>query len=88
MNQEGPIQRFKEKLDSQHSFPGKYIFKFIVPIEQKNEVLKILPNGEVYFKSSKKENYISITSVAKMESSDNVIKIYENAYQIKGIISL
>ena len=41
---------FKEKLENEHSFPGQYIFKFIVPIDKENEVLAILPRRENFKK--------------------------------------
>ncbi|MCR9250617.1 MAG: DUF493 domain-containing protein [bacterium] len=79
---------FKEKLEAEHKFPGKYVFKFIVPVANEKQILDLLPEGELSKRSSKNQNYISLTLVATMSSSDEVIKVYQEAYQIQGIIAL
>lgn len=82
------ITSFKEKLESEHTFPGFYIFKFIVPGDQKDEVIQILPKGELTFKHSSNQKYLSLTLKAEMQSSDEVIAVYQKAYVIKGIVAL
>ena len=82
------IDAFKEKLENQHTFPGPYIFKFIVPMEKKGELLQIIPNGEVSERQSKTNKYISLTVKATMNSSDEAIGIYQTAQTIQGIIAL
>lgn len=82
------IEAFKEKLETEHKFPGKYYFKFIVPINKENEVMEILPQGELSKRLSKNNNYVSISLKAMLESSADVIGVYEKAYAIDGIIAL
>lgn len=82
------IESFREKLESEHTFPGLYLFKFIVPLERKDEVLKILPRGEVSMKESSRATYVSITLKAQVIESQQVIDIYSRAYQIEGIVAL
>ena len=82
------IDAFKEKLESQHTFPGPYIFKFIVPIEKKDELLKIIPSGQVSERMSKTNKYISLTVRATMDSSEEVVQVYQTAQKIEGIIAL
>jgi hypothetical protein len=82
------IESFQEKLESEHTFPGIYMFKFIVPIDKKEEVLAILPDGDLSFKPSSKNTYVSITLKAKMEKSSEVLNIYTKAYKIEGILAL
>jgi putative lipoic acid-binding regulatory protein len=82
------IESFREKLESEHTFPGPYLFKFIVPVEKKDEVLKILPRGDVSLKESSKATYVSITLKAQVIQSQQVIDIYSRAYQIEGIVAL
>ena len=41
-----------------------------------------------YEKTSPSNNFVSVTLSVKMESSDKVIDIYNQAYQIKGIIAI
>ena len=79
---------FKEKLEEQHAFPTVYMFKFIVPVDKESEVLNLLPQGEISSKASKNGNYISITAKLLMLTSDQVIKIYQKAHLVKGLIAL
>ncbi len=79
---------FIEKLESNHDFPGEYIFKFIVkPVYQK-EVESLIDKAEIQLKASSGNKYISITMKAKMENSGEVIKVYKSAKNIEGIITL
>ena len=82
------ITEFKEKLDAEHKFPGKYVFKFIVPVEKEDQVTGILPEGQLSKRSSKNQKYTSLTLIAQMGSSDEVVDIYQLAYKIEGIIAL
>jgi hypothetical protein len=79
---------FKEKLEGEHVFPCIYLFKFIVPTAKKEELQIILPKGEISFKKSKGDKYISVSVKAPISTSDEIITVYERAYQIEGIISL
>ena len=79
---------FKEKLESQHQWPGGYIFKFIVPVDKVEEVKALFPDVEVVEKASSKGNYKSLTVKAHISSSDDVIMLYIEAKKIEGIISL
>ncbi|MBD8491112.1 DUF493 family protein [Echinicola sp. CAU 1574] len=79
---------FKEKLDEQTTFPALYMFKFIVPKGKEDEVKRLLPNNQITFKASAKGTYISATIKAMMKDSEAIIKVYEEASKIEGIISL
>jgi hypothetical protein len=81
-------KNFKEKLEGEHVFPCLYLFKFIVPTAKQEELLNILPKGDISSKKSKGEKYISISVKSMVKSSDEIIAVYEKAYQIEGIISL
>lgn len=82
------IESFQQKLENEHTFPSVYMFKFIVPIQRKDEVLNILPDGDLSFKKSAKNTYISITLKATMKTSNEVLDIYKEAYKIEGILAL
>ena len=82
------IEAFREKVESQHQFPGTYNFKFIVPKESKGELLRILPKSEISFKESSGGKYISITANASLPNSQAVLDVYVSAYKIKGCIAL
>lgn len=79
---------FKEKLEGAHKFPTLYMFKFIVPDAKKEEVRALFPRNEVNFKPSSKGTYVSVTASVMMSSSDAIIDVYNNAYQIEGILAL
>lgn len=82
------FEEFKEKLDSQHVWPSIYMFKFIVPKGKEAEILSLFPKNELTSKSSKEGNYTSFTAKVMMGSSNDVIKIYQEAYKIEGVIAL
>ena len=79
---------FREQLDQEYDWPAEYLFKFIVPVVQESELLRLFEGFPVSTKYSKNKNYISLTSKVLINSSEEVIKIYQDAYLIKGIISL
>ncbi len=82
------IEAFREKIETGHTFPGLYVFKFIVPAAQKEKVLSILPKSEISFRSSSNNTYISITSQAHVPSSEEVLQVYMEANKIEGCIAL
>ncbi len=79
---------FRKQLDQEYTWPADYLFKFIVPVEQESELLKIFEGFPVATKYSRNKNYISVTSKLLINSSEEIVKIYKDAYIIKGIISL
>ena len=79
---------FREKLESQHEFPGKYLFKFIVPQGAQDQLLDLLPEGKVSFRESSGNKYISVTLDAKIETSQEVLDVYKRAKQVEGVIAL
>ncbi|BDD02670.1 DUF493 family protein [Aureibacter tunicatorum] len=82
------IVEFKKKLEEQHSFPGDYVFKFIVANDKVGEVENLLPNASWSKRPSKNGKYVSMTTKHKASSSEIVIDTYINAKKIEGIISL
>lgn len=82
------IEAFRQKIEASHPFPGTYVFKFIVPSEKKDEVLRILPKSNVSFRSSSNDKYVSITSQMAVRSSDEVLDVYISANKIEGCIAL
>lgn len=79
---------FKEKLESAGEFPMVYMFKFIVPKGKEIEVGALFPKNDITLKPSSGGKYISTTIQAMMESSDQILDIYEKAAEIEGVISL
>ena len=88
----GTFDELRKKLeDNITSFPYIYMFKFIIKSDNKTMALVevIFDNdAEIIQKQSTKGNYISITVKQVVLSVDEIIKIYEKAATIEGVISL
>jgi hypothetical protein len=82
------IESFKEKLDKEHNWPDKYLFKFIVPNSKTDEVMNLFSKETLHTKKSKAGNYVSFTMEKMMQSADEVVKIYQQAKKIEGLIVL
>ena len=82
------IDSFKEKLEAQYTFPVLYKFKFIVPKNNVDQVIKLFAKHDVQLRPSKKGTYQSVTASVMVESSDKIIDTYKEASKVEGIISL
>ncbi|RLJ72661.1 DUF493 family protein [Pedobacter alluvionis] len=80
----------KEKLESVEQFPGVYNFKFIITggLDKIQDLRAILPNDEFIEQASKTGKYVSITVKKTMQNADEVIAVYKQAANIKGIMIL
>ncbi|MCF8217482.1 MAG: hypothetical protein K9I29_05305 [Bacteroidales bacterium] len=81
----------REKLNKVHTWPTVYMFKFIVPdYPQKLARVQELfsAEAEVYYKSSRKGNYISVTGKEVVLGPDEIIRKYEKAEKINDLIAL
>ena len=81
-------EQFKKKLEANHDFPCSYMFKFIVPIRKKEALLNLLPKVAIKTKRSTSNKFVSITLSMEIESSDKVIDIYKQVYQVEGLIAM
>ncbi len=84
-------ESFRQKLIETTSFPGVYMFKFIVQSEHRNIALVeslFEAESDLHTKESENGKYISITIKQVVLSVDEVIDIYKKAAEIKGIIFL
>ncbi|WP_316736569.1 DUF493 domain-containing protein [Pedobacter aquatilis] len=80
----------KEKLESVQQFPGVYCFKFIITggLDKIEDLRKIFPNEEFIEQPSKTGKYVSITVNKNVQNADEVIAIYKQTANIKGIMTL
>ena len=72
------LNKFRSKLNESMSFPGVYMFKFIVPSENRNVALaESLFDAETLIntRDSRNGKYISITAKQVVLSSDDIISI-------------
>ena len=81
--------KFRKLLDEEYSFPTKYLFKFIVKPEFKDNVLKEIGGGTlIKTNPSKNGKFISLTISKSVADSSAIIEIYKKVSKIKGVISL
>ena len=79
----------KKKLDETLTYPSVYMFKFILPAD--NRTIALVENmfggeAEIYTKESGKGKYISITVKEVMMNTDEIIVIYKKAGKIPGVM--
>jgi len=85
------FKSLREKLNENPEWPRLYFFKFIIPSDnQKLAQIQALfsDEAEVIIKQSNKGNYLSVSAKELMLNADSIIKRYEKASEIKGLISL
>ena len=84
--------RFYYQLLESQSWPGIYLFKFIVKTESQHLItLKNFFDNldtNIIEKSSSKNNFTSLSVKVKMDSPESVIQIYKKAADLEGIIIL
>jgi hypothetical protein len=85
-------QRFESlrlKLDRHYAWPSLYIFKFIVPAQKQDDLRKLFPRHvTATVKHSEKGNYVSLTYLMMMPSSESVIEVYKRVSVIEGLVAL
>ena len=83
---------FKGKLEKGQEFPGNYMYKFILPTDNKKiaELQQIFDGTRPQFstKSSKNNKYTSVTVIIYALDADQVIVFYKQAQKIEGIMML
>ena len=82
------LQKLKELLEDQHSWPTSYLFKFIVPVEKLDDVKGLFPGYDVSLRESKGGKFVALSVIVKATSADVVIAIYQQASEIEGLMSL
>ena len=81
----------KSKLEDQFDWPHLYLFKFIIPADNKKLALvEALFGGDaqVSTRQSITNKFISVSAKEVMISPEEVIAIYRKASKIEGIMSL
>lgn len=81
----------KKKLDEMGEFPQVYLFKFIVPSDNRSIALVEAlfdDQAQVSLRASKTGKYTSLSAKELMLSSEAVIERYKKANQIEGLMAL
>ena len=82
------VESFKSSLDAYYKWPASFPFKFIVPVEQANQVIELLDNPNLTYRPSKNGRYRAFSLDKMVHSSEEVVAIYEKMMLIPGIISI
>jgi hypothetical protein len=88
---EETLNRLRDRLNEIHKWPSIYMFKFILPSDDKRITeLKLIFGESAEFRErlSAKGNYTSITVREMMLDADSIFDRYRAASGIEGIISL
>lgn len=84
--------RLREELNNTSTWPGEYLYKFIVPSDDKKieEVKNAFDNmgAVIKTKQSKTGKYTSLSVNVTMQNPDEVVQKYIEVSNIDGIISL
>lgn len=83
-------EQLKELLLQTHVFPGKYMFKFICPVDLMDELKKVFENLDAVIseRASRNNNFRSLTLEIEVQSPEHVLAIYERVQHLPGVISL
>ncbi len=76
------------KLDEFYTWPCSYMFKFIAPLAQMDELTGLFKGKPFTTRFSRTGRYVSVTAEWEIESSEEVISFYREAKKIKGVIAL
>ena len=91
-NTEEFYNKLRKQLQETHTWPCKYLFKFIIPadLEKFAEIEKVYDNTDALIttRDSSKGKYTGVTVKVTMQNPDEVIKRYKEVSKIKGIVSL
>ena len=80
--------RLQNKLNEVNEWPSVYLYKFIVTVNEVDEVKKMFKDAEIHTRKSSKGTYASVSVKTVALNANEIIEIYKKASKIKGIISL
>lgn len=85
-------EKLKAQLEEGFEWPSVYLFKFIVPANNKKiakvESLFNSKEAQISIRQSRKGNYVSVSGKEMMLSPQKVIDRYLEAEKIEGLIAL
>lgn len=86
-----PWKGLREKLE-ERSWPAVYLFKFIVPADNQKvaqtEALFDADTAQIELRKSKTGKFVSVSAKEMMMDVDSVIKRYQEAVKIPGLMAL
>ncbi len=90
-SEEDKLNQLRNLLNDVTEWPTVYMFKFIIPADNKKyaQVESLFgQDAEIYTKQSKKGSYISFSVKEVMLSADDILHVYKRAGEIEGLIAL
>ncbi len=91
MDTSDQYDKLREQLKLEKEWPVVYMFKFIVPADNKRIALvesKFSDEAEIFQKESSGGKYISITIKEVMMDAESIIAKYQEMKGIEGLIAL
>ena len=91
MNKDEQFEKLREQLNKEKDWPTIYMFKFIIPADNRKIALvesKFSDEAIITLKESSTGKYMSITIKEAMLSADSIIDKYKEMEGIEGLISL
>ncbi len=91
MNTDEQFEKLREQLNKEKDWPTIYMFKFIIPADNRKIALvesKFSDEAIITQKESSTGKYMSITIKEAMLSADSIIDKYKEMEGIEGLISL
>ena len=83
------LEGLKSLLDQHYQFPCCYTFKFVLDAQRRAEVVGLLGEASIVKERlGQTGKYLGLTFSRTVESSDEVVDIYQKAALIDGIIAL
>ncbi len=82
------LTKLQALLDDQYTWPSKYKFKFVGNEGHREDLAKAVGHKATNERPSKSGKYISFTFDIRLNSSQEVISIYQEVAKISGIIAL
>tara|TARA_B100001778_G_C18554523_1_gene614632 strand:- start:747 stop:1013 length:267 start_codon:yes stop_codon:yes gene_type:complete len=82
------VESFKSSLEANYQWPAVFPFKFIVPKERSEQLIELLGDSPLIPRPSSGGRFIAYTMEKEVDSSDEVIALYNKASEIPGIITL
>ncbi|MBL0330385.1 MAG: DUF493 family protein [Bacteroidetes bacterium] len=91
MNKEEQFEKLREQLSKEKEWPTIYMFKFIIPADNRKIALvesKFSDEAIITQKESSNGKYISITVKEAMLTADSIIEKYKEMEGIEGLMAL
>jgi len=84
------MEKLRELLENNMSFPGVYTYKFVVPSNEDNiaTMLDHLADCEISQRFSSNKKFVSFTGKKNVASVDEIVMTYERVQTVPGLISL